>query len=49
MAARLAPEAFAAISLIRKTVTTEDILADPVSARRLTESLDALIAAAREG
>jgi chromate reductase, NAD(P)H dehydrogenase (quinone) len=49
MAARLAPEAFAAISLIRKTVTTEDILTDPVSARRLTESLDALIAAAREG
>ena len=35
MAARLAPEAFAAISLIRKTVTAEDILADPVSARQL--------------
>lgn len=47
MAARLAPEAFASISLTGKTVTAEDVLADPVCARRLTESLDALIAATR--
>ena len=47
MAARLAPEAFASISLTGKTVTAEDILADPVCARRLTEWLDALIAATR--
>jgi chromate reductase, NAD(P)H dehydrogenase (quinone) len=45
MAARLMPEAFAALSLTGKTVTAADILADPVCARRLAESLDALIAA----
>jgi chromate reductase, NAD(P)H dehydrogenase (quinone) len=49
MAARLLPEAFAAISLTGKTVTAEDILADPVSARRLRESLEALIATTRAG
>ncbi|HTZ67484.1 MAG TPA: NADPH-dependent FMN reductase [Roseiarcus sp.] len=47
MAARLMTEAFAAISLTGKTVTAEDILADPVCTRRLRESLDALIAATR--
>jgi chromate reductase, NAD(P)H dehydrogenase (quinone) len=47
MAARLTPEAFASISLTGKTVTAEDILTDPVCARRLTESLEALIAATR--
>jgi NAD(P)H-dependent FMN reductase len=49
MAARLAPEAFASISLTGKTVTADDILADPVCARRLSESLEALIAATRTG
>jgi NAD(P)H-dependent FMN reductase len=49
MAARLMPEAFASISLTGKTVTAEDVLADPVCARRLTESLEALIAASRPG
>jgi chromate reductase, NAD(P)H dehydrogenase (quinone) len=49
MAARLTPEAFAAISLTGKTMTAEEILADPVCARRLTESLDALIAAMKAG
>ena len=47
MAARVKPEAFAAISLTGKTVTAEDIFADPVCARRLTESLEALLAATR--
>jgi chromate reductase, NAD(P)H dehydrogenase (quinone) len=49
MAARLTPEAFAALPLTGKTVTAEDILADPVCARRLTEALDALIAVTRAG
>jgi chromate reductase, NAD(P)H dehydrogenase (quinone) len=49
MAARVTPEAFAALPLTGKTATAEDILADPVCARRLTESLDALIAATRAG
>ena len=47
MAARLIPEAFAAISLTGKAVTAEDILGDPLCARRLMESLEALIAATR--
>jgi len=47
MAARLIPEAFAAISLTGKAVTVEDILGDPLCARRLMESLEALIAATR--
>jgi chromate reductase, NAD(P)H dehydrogenase (quinone) len=49
MAARLIPEAFASVSLTGKTVTVEDILADSGCARRLTESLEALIAATRAG
>ena len=49
MAARLTPEAFASISLTGKTVTADDILADTVCERRLTESLEALIAATRSG
>jgi chromate reductase, NAD(P)H dehydrogenase (quinone) len=49
MAARLMPEAFAAISLTGMTVTAQDILADPVCTGRLTESLEALIAATRAG
>ena len=48
MAARLVPEAFATLSLIGKAVTADDILADPASARRLKESLDALIALLQE-
>jgi chromate reductase len=47
MAARVMPEAFAAISLTGKTVTADDILADSACARRLKESLDALLAAMR--
>ena len=49
MAARLTPEAFASISLTGKMVTVEDVLADPVCARRLTELLEALMAATRAG
>jgi NAD(P)H-dependent FMN reductase len=49
MAARLISEAFAAISLTGKVVTAEDVLADPICARRLTESLETLIAATRGG
>jgi chromate reductase, NAD(P)H dehydrogenase (quinone) len=47
MAARLTPEAFVAIPLTGKMVTADDILADAGCARRLTESLQALIAAAK--
>ena len=47
MAARLIPEAFVSISLTGKAVTADDILADTVCSRRLTESLEALIAATR--
>ncbi len=49
MAARLIPEAFASISLTGKEVTADDILADTLCARRLTESLEALVAATRAG
>ena len=49
MAARLMPEAFASISLTGKSVTAEDILADRACARRLAESIEALIAATRVG
>ena len=48
MAARLVPEAFVTLSLNGKTVTAADVLADPVSARRLKESLAALTAAINE-
>jgi NAD(P)H-dependent FMN reductase len=47
MAARLVPEAFASISLLGKAATADDILADPVCARRLKESLEAIITAMR--
>ena len=47
MAACLIPEAFVSISLTGKLATADDILADTVCARRLTESLDALLAAIR--
>jgi NAD(P)H-dependent FMN reductase len=49
MAARLTPEAFVSISLTGKAVTADDILADTLCARRLTESLKALVAATRAG
>ena len=48
MAARLVPEAFATLSLIGNAVTADDILADPASARRLKELLDALIGSLQE-
>ena len=47
MAARLMPEAFVSISLTGKVVTPDDILADTLCKRRLTESLEVLIAAIR--
>ncbi len=47
MAARLIPEAFVSLSLTGKVSGADDILTDPVCARRLTESLEALIAATR--
>jgi chromate reductase, NAD(P)H dehydrogenase (quinone) len=47
MAARLIPEAFVSISLTGKAVTADEILADTVCARGLTESLEALTAAAK--
>jgi chromate reductase, NAD(P)H dehydrogenase (quinone) len=47
MAARLIPEAFVSISLTGKAATPDDILADTVCTRRLTESLEALLAAAK--
>jgi chromate reductase, NAD(P)H dehydrogenase (quinone) len=49
MAARLIPEAFASVSLTGKAITADDILADVVCARRLTESLEALIAVTTAG
>jgi NAD(P)H-dependent FMN reductase len=49
MAARLTPEAFVAISLTGKMVTADDILADSVCSRRLTESLEALITVTKSG
>ena len=48
MAARLVPEAFATLPLTGKTVTDDDILADPASVRRLKELLAALTAAISE-
>src|SRR3984957_393551 len=47
MAARLIPEAFVSISLTGKAVAPDDILADTVCTRRLTESLEALLAAVK--
>jgi chromate reductase, NAD(P)H dehydrogenase (quinone) len=49
MAARLIPEAFVSISLTGRAVTLDEILADAVCTQRLTESLEALIAATRAG
>ncbi len=49
MAARLIPEAFVSISLTGKAITAEEILADTICARRLSESLEALLAATRSG
>ena len=49
MAARVMPEAFAAIPLTGRTVAADDILANSACARRLEESLDALLAATRAG
>ena len=46
MAARLIPEAFVSISLTGKAVTMDAILADTMCTQRLTELLEALIAAA---
>ena len=45
MAARSMPEAFTSLPLTGKTVTADDILADPASARRLKEMLATLLAA----
>jgi chromate reductase, NAD(P)H dehydrogenase (quinone) len=48
MAARLVPEAFATLPLGARSVTPEDVLKDAGCARRLKESLDALIRALHE-
>ena len=48
MDARFVPEAFATLSLNGRPVTADDLLADPVSARRLKELLAALAAAVNE-
>jgi chromate reductase, NAD(P)H dehydrogenase (quinone) len=48
MAARLLPEAFATLSLAGRSFAAEDVLNDAVCARRLKESLDALIGALQE-
>jgi NAD(P)H-dependent FMN reductase len=48
MAARVIPEASVVISLTGKTLTAQDILADPARARRLKEALEALIRALKE-
>jgi chromate reductase, NAD(P)H dehydrogenase (quinone) len=48
MAARIVPEAFAQLPLGAKLVTADEILADPASARRLKEALEALIRARQE-
>jgi chromate reductase len=47
MAARLIPEAFVSLSLTGDAATADDILPDTVCTGRLTESLEALIAAIR--
>jgi chromate reductase, NAD(P)H dehydrogenase (quinone) len=49
MAARLMPEAFAALPLTGRTVTAAEVLADATCMRRLKESVEALIGAMREG
>jgi NAD(P)H-dependent FMN reductase len=46
--ARLAPEAFATLPFGAKPATAEEVLADPALVRRLTESLEALLAALRQ-
>jgi chromate reductase, NAD(P)H dehydrogenase (quinone) len=48
MAARFVPEACATLPLAGRTITADHILADAISARRLKESLDALIASLQE-
>ena len=48
MAARIVPEAFAELSLGGKLASADEILADPGSARRLKEALEALIRALQE-
>jgi NAD(P)H-dependent FMN reductase len=48
MAARLMPEAFATLPVGARTVSVEDVLKDATCARRLKESLDALIGALQE-
>ena len=48
MAARLMPEAFVTLPLGARTVSVEEVLKDATCARRLKESLDALIGALQE-
>ena len=47
-AEKVVPEAFAELSLGGKQVSVEEILADPASARRLKEAIEALIRTLRE-
>ena len=48
MAARLMPEAFVTLPLGARTVSAEEVLKDATCARRLKETLDALIGALQE-
>ena len=43
MAARLMPEAFAALSLAGKSLSADEVLADQASLRKLKEALEALL------
>src|SRR5271157_2299737 len=48
MAARVMPEAFAALPLTGKTVTAADVLQDATCVRRLKESLEAMVGALQQ-
>jgi chromate reductase, NAD(P)H dehydrogenase (quinone) len=48
MAARLMPEAFATLPLTGKTISAEELLADPANARRLRDALETLCEALRD-
>jgi NAD(P)H-dependent FMN reductase len=48
MAARLIPEAFASLSLAGKSLSPDEVLADPANLRKLKEALDALLGVMNE-
>ena len=49
MAARLMPEAFAALSLAGKSLSADEVLADQASLRKLKEALEALLGMLESG